>query len=173
MQTSSIPTYSTKTLLQELRTPELFVVMLIRLRAAAAHDPQRQYESWQQGLTAAGVSRDGSNAFDMLMQLLTLVLHWPLDVRSLRCGGLGEAEAWLLQAISLAQHDRIEAAESILSHWLPPGVSRIAAQHMARFAKALISTSLVIPLRHCNAAQLEAVMDMTSNRWLNAGALIS
>lgn len=164
MQT--IPTYSTKTLLHELRTPELFVVMLIRLRAAAAHDPQGQYESWQQGLTAAGVSNDGNNAFDMLMQLLTLVLRWPLDVRSLRCGGLGEAEAWLLQAISLAQHNRIEAAEEILARWLPLGVSRIAAQHMARFAKALANTQLVIPLRHCSAAHLEAVMDLANNRGL-------
>jgi hypothetical protein len=163
---TSIPTYSTKTLLKDLHTPELFVVMLIRLRTAAAHDPEGQYESWQQGLSAAGVSTDGSNGFDMLMQLLTLVWRWPLDVRSLRCGGLGEAEAWLLQVICLAQHDQLEAAESILARWLPPGVSRIASQHMTRFAKALISTRLVIPERHCHAAQMEAEVDISSNRGL-------
>jgi len=145
--------YSTKTLLQDLDTPELFVVMLIRLRAASAYDPQGQYESWQHGLCAAGVDSDGSNGFDMLMQLLTLVLRWPLDVRSLRCGGLGEAEAWLLHAISLAQHDNAEAAEAILGRWLPPGVSRIARQHMTRFGTALKATHLVLPLRHCGCAK--------------------
>lgn len=140
-------TYSTKTLLQELHTPELLVVMLIRLRVAATYDPHGQYESWQQGLQAAGVGSDGSNAFDMLMQLVTLALRWPLDVRSLRCGGLGEAEAWLLRAISLVQHDRVETAEATLAHWLPPGVSRIATHHMTRFASALSKTQLVLPLR--------------------------
>lgn len=155
--------YSTKTLLQELCTPEIFVVMVIRLRAAAEHDAQEVQDSWRQGMIAAGVSIDGANAFDMLMHLLAMVLRWPLDVRSLRCGGLGEGEAWLLQAISFLQHQRSDAAEEILGRWLPPGVSRVASRHMQRFADALAQTRLVVPLRHCEAARMEIMPHQTTS----------
>ena len=143
-------TYSTKTLLGELCTSEIFVVMLIRLRVAEQFDPTSPGEDWRAGLRAAGVAAEGADAFDLLMHLFGY-LH--LDVRSLRCGGLGQGEAWLLQTISQLQHDRYDAAESILSQWLPPGASRIAALQAQRFARALAATNLRVPARHCEAAR--------------------
>lgn len=158
------PTYSAKTLLSELLTPEIFVVLLIRLRVAAQFDPASMPEDWRAGMHAAGITSDGANAFDMLMHLFGSVLQLPLDVRSLRCGGLGQGEALLLQAISLLQHDRSEAAEAILSQWLPPGMSRIALQQAQRFGHALARTNLVIPMRHCEAAHLDLMQQPTFDR---------
>ncbi|HSB97566.1 MAG TPA: hypothetical protein VLC91_14005 [Spongiibacteraceae bacterium] len=85
----SLPVYSTKTYLQELCTPEIFVVMVIRLRAAAERDPLAAHVDWRQGMAAAGVTLEGAEGFDAFMQLLTVIMHWPLDVRSLHCRCLG------------------------------------------------------------------------------------
>jgi hypothetical protein len=149
-----LPVYSTKTYLQELCTPEIFLVMIIRLRAAAERDPLGAHVDWRQGMAAAGVTLEGAEGFEKFMQLLTVIVRWPLDVRSMHCRCLGEGEAWLLQVISLLQHDSYGMAEQILGRWLPPGVARIAVQHMHSFAHALTSTRLVVPLRHCEVALL-------------------
>jgi hypothetical protein len=160
------PTYSAKTLLGELHTPAIFVVVMIRLRVAEQLDPDSTPENWRAGMRAAGVANEGADAFDLLMHLLGSVIHMSLDVRSLRCGGLGEGEAMLLQAVSLLQHDRYEAAEAIFSRWLPPGASRVAALQAQRFGRALGATRLVIPMRHCEAAQLDLHMRPTPDRGL-------
>lgn len=159
-----VSTYSAKTLLSELLTPEIFVVLLIRLRVAAQFDPGSLPEDWRAGLRAAGVAREGADAFDMLMHLFGSVLHLPLDVRSLRCGGLGQGEALLLQTISLLQHSRNEEAEAILGQWLPPGMSRIAMQQAMRFGNALAAVHLVVPMRHCEAAHLDFTRQPTPDR---------
>lgn len=159
-----VSTYSAKTLLSELLTPEIFVVLLIRLRVAAQFDPGSMPEDWRAGLRAAGVAREGIDAFDMLMHLFGSILRLPLDVRSLRCGGLGQGEALLLQTISLLQHSRNEEAEAILGQWLPPGMSRIAMQQATRFGRALTSVHLVIPMRHCEAAHLDFSRRPTPDR---------
>ena len=158
------PTYSAKTLLSELLTPEIFVVLLIRLRVAAQFDPGSQPEDWRAGMRAAGVSGAGADAFDLLMQLFGSVLRFPLDVRSLRCGGLGQGEALLLQVICLLQHARLDAAEAVLSRWLPPGASRIAAQQAQRFGRALATAHLVIPMRHIEAAHMDLAREQTCDR---------
>ncbi len=67
-------TYSSKTLLSELLTPEIFVVLVIRLRVAAQFDPGSMPEDWRAGLRAAGVAREGADAFDLLMHLFSSVL---------------------------------------------------------------------------------------------------
>lgn len=147
----TVPTYSTKTRLGDLSTPEIFIVMLIRLRVAAVIDPQAVPEDWRAGLRAAGVANEGADAFDLLMHLLGPIPRLSLDVRSLRCGGLGEGEALLLQTVSLLQHDHYDDAENILGRWLPPGASRVATLQTQRFARALAATRLLVPLRHCAA----------------------
>jgi hypothetical protein len=159
-----LPVYSTKTYLQELCTPEIFVVMIIRLRAAAERDPLGTHVDWRQGMAAAGVTLEGADGFDNFMQLLTVIMRLPLDVRSMHCRCLGEGEAWLLQVISMLQHERYGAAEQILGRWLPPGVARIAVQHMHDFAHALTSTRLIVPLRHCEAALLNTLVRSSTFR---------
>lgn len=149
-----LPVYSARTCLQDLCAPEIFVVMIIRLRAAAERDPLGAHVDWRQGMAAAGVTLEGVEGFDHFMQLLAVIVRWRLDVRSMQCRHLGEGEAWLLQVISLLQHDSHGSAERMLRQWLPPGVARIAARHMHRFAQALTSTCLVVPLRHCETALL-------------------
>jgi hypothetical protein len=134
--------YSTRTLLSDLSAAEIFVVMLIRLRVAARLDPESVPEDWRSGMRAAGVSLAGVDAFEQLMHLLGGVCHLPLDIRSLRCGGLGQGEALLLHCVSLLQADEFEAAERLLGRWLPPGTSRIAARQAQRFACALAQTHL-------------------------------
>ena len=161
---NSLPVYSTKTYLQELCTPEIFVVMIIRLRAAAERDPLGAHVDWRQGMAAAGVSLEGADGFDNFMQLLTVIVRWPLDVRSMHCRCLGEGEAWLLQVIGLLQHDSYTAAEEIMSRWLPPRVARIAVQHMHSFAHALTSTHLVVPLRYCETALLNTATRNTATQ---------
>jgi hypothetical protein len=146
--------YSAKTQLGELYTPEIFVVMLIRVRVATMIDPSCVHEDWRAGLRAAGVASEGADAFDLMMHVLGPVPRMSLDVRSLRCSGLGEGEALLLQAISLLQHDRYEEAENILGRWLPPGVSRVATLQAQRFARALAATRLVVPVRNRTAERL-------------------
>jgi hypothetical protein len=152
----SIPqlSYPAKTVLCELNTAEIFVVMLIRLRRAAQIDSETALDDWRAGLQAVGVASEGADAFDLLMHLFGSVLRLPLDVRNLRCDGLGEGEAWLLQIISLLQHDRYDVAEAILSRWLPPGAARIAALQAQRFCRALTVTGLIVPLRSFETAQL-------------------
>jgi hypothetical protein len=149
------PVYSTNTYLQELCTPEIFVVMVIRLRAAAERDPLAAHVDWRQGMAAAGVTIEGAEGFDAFMQLLTVIMHWPLDVRSLHCRCLGEGEVWLLQVLSLLQHHSDSIAEQMLARWLPSGVAKIAVQHMQSFAHALTTTRLIMPLRHCEAVLLD------------------
>jgi hypothetical protein len=156
--------YPAKTTLGELNTAEIFVVMLIRLCRAAQLDPESAPEDWRAGLRAAGVSNEGADAFDLLMHLFGSVLRLPLDVRNLRCDGLGEGEAWLLQAISLLQHSRYDAAEAILSRWLPPGAARIAALQAQRFGRALLATRLIVPLRHCHMVQSDFYKKPTLSR---------
>lgn len=158
------PTYSAKTQLSELLASEIFVVLLIRLRVAAQFDPASIPEDWRAGLQAASVAREGIDAFDMLMHLFGSVLHLPLDVRSLRCGGLGQGEALLLQTICLLQHERTDEAEAMLSQWLPPGASRIAMQQAQRFGRALASANLAIPMRHSEAALMDLSRQPTFDR---------
>jgi hypothetical protein len=166
VMSTPVPAYSAKTLLGELHTPEIFVVTLVRLRAAAQLDPASVPEDWRSGLRAAGVAPAGADAFDLLMHLLGTVLHVRLDIRSLRCGGLGEGEALLLQALSQLQHDRYEQAEQILGRWLPPGASRVAALQAQRFARALAAARLVIPLRRTESAPLDFWPRPSSDRGL-------
>ncbi|MET0380239.1 MAG: hypothetical protein ABW049_14705 [Spongiibacteraceae bacterium] len=161
------PTYSAKTRLGELCTPEIFVVMLIRLRVAAVIDPSSVPEDWRAGLRAAGVASEGADAFDLLMHLLGPIPRLSLDVRSLRCGGLGEGEALLLQTISLLQHDHYDEAETILGRWLPPGASRVAALQTQRFARALVATKLRVPLRQCETGSRDAYRPAATNRGLS------
>ncbi|HSB97567.1 MAG TPA: hypothetical protein VLC91_14010 [Spongiibacteraceae bacterium] len=56
--------------------------------------------------------------------------------------------------LSLLQHHSDSVAEKMLARWLPPGVAKIAVQHMQSFAHALTTTRLVMPLRHCEAVLL-------------------
>lgn len=116
--------------------------------AAAERDPLGATADWREGMAAAGVATEGTEGFDMFMQLLKVIMRWPLDVRSLHCRCLGEGEAWLLQVISLLQHDNEPAAEQILARWLPATLARVAVRHMRNFALALTTTKLVVPQRH-------------------------
>jgi hypothetical protein len=162
-----IPQYSAKTRLGELYTPEIFVVMLIRVRVATMIDPTSVHEDWRAGLRAAGVANEGADAFDLLMHLLGPVPHLSLDVRSLRCAGLGEGEALLLQTVSLLQRDLYDEAENILGRWLPPGVSRVATLQAQRFARALAATHLTVPVRDSAAERLPVYLPPTADRGLS------
>ncbi len=160
----SVPAYAAKTRLQQLCTAEIFVVAVVRLRADTPA-PSGCSGNWRHGMTAAGVSEQGCDAFDMLMHLLTPSLQWPGDIRSLHCGGLGAAEARLLQAIGALQHEHGERiAEDILAHWLPPGETRIATQYLRRFADAMTQARLVVPQRYDAPARSFSMISMPPTR---------
>lgn len=146
--------YTTRTPIGALNTAEILVVMMIRLHTAARCDPAGPPADWRAGATAAGIAEDGARGFDALLQLLDALLRWPLDVRSLHYGALGEGEAWLLQTLALLQQGCRPQAEIILRRWLPARVARMAALQARRFARALAAQRLLLAPRDSVATAL-------------------
>jgi hypothetical protein len=146
------PVYRADTALAELGTAELFVLALTRLWTAAHREPQRTMADWRGGFTAVGIDAEGGESFDYLLQILAAGARRTLDVRQPHCCQLGRDEAWLLRIISLMQHRGCAEGELILAYWLAPAPARVAALHAQRFANALATAELVIPLRHRDAA---------------------
>jgi hypothetical protein len=139
--------YPARLQITQLCTAEIFLVMLIRLRAAADIDPASMPEEWCADMATANISTEGVTAFDRLMYLLGTELHLPLDIRRLHCGSLGGGETLLLQATSLLQHNRYADAKTVLSHWLPQASLPLAMKYMQSLANALAAVHLAIPLR--------------------------
>jgi len=52
------------------------------------------------------------------------------------------------------QRARRAEAAAILADWLPPAAARMAMMPAFAFAGALAGVGLVVPLRHCEAAEI-------------------
>ncbi|MGE0371444.1 MAG: hypothetical protein AB7Q01_06100 [Gammaproteobacteria bacterium] len=141
--------YPAVTHLLRLGTPELVLVMTLRLWFAAAFGPATRETAfhWQDGLGAAGVSKEGSMAFHELMEAIVLETRKPLDFRPRHCPHLGRDEGRLLQIISLLQHGGRSVTTAILSAWMSPSASRIASKLALRLAEELTQAGLTLPSR--------------------------
>lgn len=136
--------YAAERPLDELRTPELLVVAVLRLWAAPLREPDRRHPHWHNGLLAADVGEDGLMAFDRLMRVVLGAARQPLDVRCARCPRLGEDEARLLGTVGLLQQGRHAEAGVILDQWLPPAAVRLALPPAVGLAMALADAGLTL-----------------------------
>jgi hypothetical protein len=149
-----LPVYRSDVPIAELRVAEAFVVTALRLWAAPHRAPTRSHADWRDGFVAAGIEETGAAAFDTLFRIVVASARRPLDVRCQRCAHLGADEAGLLQLVMLLQRARRIEAATILADWLPPAAARMAMTPAFGFATALAEIGLVIPLRHCEAAEI-------------------
>jgi hypothetical protein len=149
-----LPVYRSDAPIAELRVAEAFVVTALRLWAAPHRAPGQQHEDWWGGFVAAGIDEAGAAAFDTLFRIVVASAQRPLDVRCQHCAHLGADEAWLLQLVMLLQRARRAEAAIILADWLPPAAARMAMTPAFGFARALVEVGLVVPLRHCEAAEI-------------------
>jgi hypothetical protein len=139
--------------LAELQTPELFLVTLLRLRAAARPEPGGH--DWREGLITIKMRPQGVAAFDRLFR--ELERGTTLELRNLRHPRVATDEAQLLRVISLLQHRRFAEVELLTADWLPPAVAQRALREAWPFAEQLGEAGLVIPLRRCAAAEIDLI----------------
>jgi hypothetical protein len=141
------PAYPTNAPIEELRTPELFVLAALRHWVAPQRDPGGTHGDWRGAFEAASIEDTAAPSFDSFLRILGTAALAPLDVRCVKCARLGEDEAWMLQLVSLMQRDRVIEAAAILDHWLPRATARIAFAHVGSFAAAMAGARLVVPHR--------------------------
>lgn len=135
--------------LLRLGTPELVLVMTLRLWFAAASGPAARETSfhWHDGLGAAGVSKKGMMAFHELMEAIVLETRKPLDFRPRHCPHLSRDEGRLLQIIRLMQHGGRTDTVAILSAWISPIGRRIAGKLALRLSEELTHAGLTLSSR--------------------------
>jgi len=134
----------------DLRTPELFVLHVMRLWHAHHDEPEPNRPTWQEGFTVAGIAEEGTAGFVSAMRIAMAASRRRLDIRCPRCPRLGSDEARFLQAIALTQHDRAGEAALVLADWLPPAALRAAMGPVVALASALSAKRLRVPLRHAS-----------------------
>jgi hypothetical protein len=148
------PVYAANTPLIELGEAELLLVSTARLSALPYRDPTGTHPDWRPDFVRAGIEDDGVPSFEALFQIMAATALRPLDVRCLRCGYLGEDEAWLLQLVGLLQRGDAVAAAAILADWLPPAAVRIALAPAQDLALTLAEGGFRLPHRHAEAAEI-------------------
>jgi hypothetical protein len=146
--------YRSDVQLAELRVAELFIVTLLRLWTAPHRAPAASHPDWRDGFAAAGMGRDGFDAFDALFRIVLAAARRPLDLRCRHSARLGADEAWFLQLVMLLQRARRAEAAAILADWLPPAAARMALMPALGFAGALAAAGIAVPLRHSEAAEI-------------------
>jgi hypothetical protein len=98
------------------------------------------------GFQMAGVP-DSLLGLDAILGAVAESALRPLDVRCLKCRNLGADEAFLLQAVSLAQRNRFIESARIIAEWLPPDETRIAHRHVRALAAEFREADLILPPR--------------------------
>ena len=133
--------------LTRLSTPELFVVASLRLWALPRWSAAAPCSDWRAGLMQANIDIEGILGFSAFCSTLVASALEPVKVHAVHCPHLGEHEAWVLQVLSLMQHDQLAAAEAALAHRCAPVGVRLALDSAQRFARALEAQRLRLPCR--------------------------
>ena len=134
-------------LLSELGTAELFVLSSLRLWFLSHCDREHEYPDWRQAFATAGISKQGTWAFDRLCRIVGTTTLRSLDIHWLQCARTGEYESCVLEVIGSLQRNQPAAAEMALLEWCPPTAVRLALEAGHAFAVALESHGLLIPIR--------------------------
>lgn len=150
--TRHAPADSAATPLTALRTAELFLVHAVRLWTAHFNDPTARIPDWREGFMIAGLDEDGASAFHAMLQIIAVSATRRLDIRCLGCARLGGDEARLLDALSLLQHAKADAAWAVLEPGLPPAALRLVLEQARIVARALAAARLAIPPRRDDGA---------------------
>lgn len=149
----SCPAYHADTRLADLRTPELFVLTLLRLRAMETGSGScPRHGDWRQGLETVKVCAEGMVAFEQLYDGVRAVAT--AEVRALRHPRVAPDEARLLRMVTLLQHRRYADVEVLMAEWLGSGARQVLRAAVP-FAEHLARAGLTVPLRHCEAASVD------------------
>ncbi|MGE0745827.1 MAG: hypothetical protein AB7K86_11290 [Rhodospirillales bacterium] len=132
----------------ELRTPEHFIIHVLRLWNVQDERTEPGDGPWSDGFRMAGIGQQGTGAFVSLTRIVEAASRRRLDIRCPRCPQLGADEGRFLQAIALAQHGRSAESALVLGDWLPSSALRAAIGPLEVLAAALAARRLKVPLRH-------------------------
>jgi len=149
--------YATDASLSRVGTPELLMMISLRLFALTWRDPSGGYPDWRGGFRAARIDKCAGPAFAALFHIVGGAALRPLDVRCTHCCLLGGDEAWLLQLVSVLQAKRKAEAAAILGGWLPPAAVRTTMLPAQDLAAALARGGMILPRRHAEAAKMDHI----------------
>jgi hypothetical protein len=144
--------YAADSGLTDLGTAELLLTATLRLFVLPWRGSDGPHPDWRGGCVAAGIDDAGIAAFGSLFGIVATVYLRPPDIREPTCRFLGSDEGCLLQFVSLMQHGRPGDAQGILGTWIPPAAVRMAMPQANILAAAMVRRSLMVPLRHAEAA---------------------
>lgn len=82
-----------KMLVRELHTAEVFVLSSLRLWALAHSRLRLNHPDWREGLRRAGIGPAGAAGFDTVCRIVATTSLQCLDIQTLHCAYLGDAEA--------------------------------------------------------------------------------
>jgi hypothetical protein len=130
----------------ELKSAEAFLLVTLRLWAAPHKEPAAgPYPDWREGFAASGIGDEGADAFDQLFLIVVKSAIRSLDVRCPRCRHIGEDEHMFLTAIGLLQRNHWNAAEDLLTCWLPAAAARAALVQAIGLAGAMSAIGMILP----------------------------
>lgn len=138
-----------------LRTAEIYVVCAARLWVAHHRGAAGAARDLDRGFAMAGVAEDGLVGLCRFFDTVAAAAGRSLDIRCVKCPGLGEDEAALLQMVARLHQGAERGAAMLLENWLPDSAVRIALAPLAAFAAALAAAGLVVPRRRDTAAALD------------------
>ncbi len=117
-------------------TSEHLVIWAIRQWVSDHKNRVPEHTLIQNGFAAAYVDT-AFGPFDTLMTLSATTATRVLDVRCLKCKGVGDGEVDILSVISLIQAGRGDLACIRLGSWLPPAAVRHGLSAADRLARVL------------------------------------
>ncbi|MCK9563974.1 MAG: hypothetical protein M0R02_14780 [Bacteroidales bacterium] len=151
MLESNVLRYHRDYSLRDLTTAESLVLISYRLwllHHVQAPDPG--LPDWRTGLAAVGLSRAADELFDPLAEATVTGSRLSVEIQPLRCRRISHQEGFLLGCHAQLQHHLLEDAGRTLSDWLSPTAGRVASPLLWRFAMALSTAQLILPLRYAS-----------------------
>ncbi|MCK9470066.1 MAG: hypothetical protein M0Q49_11690 [Porticoccaceae bacterium] len=142
--------------LRDLTTAESLVLVSYRLwllhyvQGKSANLP-----NWRTGLAAVGLSLAADELFDPLAEVTVTGSKRSVEIQPLRCRRISHQEGFILGSHALLQHHLLEEASRTLADWLSPTAGSVAAPLLWRFAMALSTAQLILPLRYTTGQEAE------------------
>ena len=129
-----------------LSTPEHVLLCAIRTWVDAARRNVDPLPGLEEGFTHAGLGA-ALERFDGVMTVTATAATHSLDIRCLKCGGVGTGEIDLIAVVALLQWRHGDRALARAGSWLAPGACRLAMPCFNDLARSMSAQRLVLPLR--------------------------